>query len=391
MKSSHLYRSLSIALTLSFVFSAVLVAPAFADCPNGDGSSNTLTCDEYDSNNWTGGAGDDSMTLEDDGYVELAVSGGTGDDTIVINGVVEENSAFGDAVYGDGVIGGGGAPGGNDTITINGDVEGDVLGDGMLNVVGSDGGDDVIIIGISGSVDNNVTGDGILSLGDNSGGNDTIIIYGYVDDNVLGDGTISTYGESVGGDDVIVIYGEVEDDVLADATYGDDGSFGGDDEVVITATGIVGGYIDGGDGFDTLKILYIPQALLNTLDPENDSITYGGKYLEWYDFESLIGQILAALDDTRSVIFLNESALGLDEGDGIKVFSNDGPVAFIPFVDLAGMTTGDSLTFQQPNSGGWYVVVTDLGVNPDNGGNHLYQVSIYDAGGALQGQFTVTN
>jgi hypothetical protein len=391
MKSSNLYSVLSAALILAFALAAFMAAPAFADCPDGDGSANTLTCTDYDANNWTGGAGDDTMTQEDTSYVERAVSGGTGDDTIVINGEINENSAFGDAVYGDGVIGGAGAPGGDDTITINGDVEGDVLGDGMLNVVGSAGGDDIIIVGVNGAIDNNVTGDGILSWGDNSGGDDTIIIYGYVDDNVLGDGTISNYGESVGGNDLIIIYGEVEDDVLADGVYGDEGSFGGDDVVVVTGTGIVGGYIDGGDGTDTLKLIFIPQALLAPLDPEDDSITYDGKYFEWYDFESLIGQILAALDDTQSIIYLSGDLLGLDEGDGVKVFSNEGVVAFVPFADLAGMTTGGSLTYQQPNSGGWYVVVTDLGVNPANGGNHIYQISIYDAGGVLQGQFTVTN
>jgi hypothetical protein len=389
MKSFSFYRVLSFSLILAFVFAALLTVPAAADCPDGDGSANTLTCTDYDPNNWVGGAGDDTMTQDDTSYVERAVSGGTGDDIIVINGEINENPSFGDAVYGDGVIGGGGAPGGDDTITINGDVEGDVLGDGMLNVVGSDGGDDVIII--NGSVDNNVTGDGILSLGDNSGGDDLIIINGYVDDNVLGDGTVSTSGESTGGNDIIIINGEVEDDVLADGVYGDDGSFGGDDLVIVSANGIIGGYMDGGDGFDILKLLFIPQATLNGLDPEGDSITWGSNYYEWFDFESLIGKILAALDDTRSLIFLNDQALGLDEETGIKIYSNDGLVAFIPYADLASMTSGDSLTYQAPNSGGWYVVATDLGVNPDNGGNHLYQISIYDAGGTLQGQFIVAN
>lgn len=357
---------LSVSLILAFTLSAFLVAPARADCPDGTSADNTLTCntDTGVFNTWDGKNGDDNMTQEDTSEIDWNVSGGKGDDSITINGEVGDN-LLGDSVYGDGILSGGFATGGDDVITINGDVSGDVMGDGILNLVGGDGGDDTIEV--NGSVGGDVVGDGVTSL----------------------------FGGS-GGDDVIVINGTVEGDVLADGVNSFH-SDGGDDDVAVGEGATIMGILDGGKGEDSLSLLFIYQDELDVLDPMDGTISFGEQTYTWINFEELIGKIreivaeLVGSGNARAIVYLNGSLLGVNEADGIKVFSEVGTVAYIPFAELAALLSGDSATYQTPNSGGWYVVATDLGVNPDNPGNHLYQISIYNPSSSLQGQFTVAN
>jgi hypothetical protein len=360
MKSIASSRIVSASLIMAFAFAALFTAPAAAvdGCPDGNSSDNTLECssDTGFLNTWDGKGGDDGMIQTEDSEIDWNVSGGKGDDEIQILGEVGKN------VYGDGVLSGF-ATGGDDDIIISGTVEGDVMGDGLLGL-GGEGGDDFVFV--NGTVEGDVMGDGIAGFV-GYGGDDLIVVTGTVEGDVLGDGVLSLVGED------------------------------GDDYVVVGDGAVIGGTINGGGNSeevgDTLEFEAYFQDELDELDPYEGTI---GGYT-WINFESLIGKIrevvaaLVGAGEERAIIYLSGGLLGVNEDTGIKVFSEDGTVAFIPFAELALMLTGDSVTFQAPNSGGWYAVATDLGVNPDNGGNHLYQISIYNAGGVLQGQFTITN
>jgi hypothetical protein len=314
-----------------------------------------------------GDGGDDSITV--DGFV-LAVlgDGSTGDggnDTIIVNGTAFDVTGDG---AGDGLTG----DGGNDTIIVNGGA-GDVTGD---NADGN-GGDDTIII--NGVVDN-VYGDSVTV----NGGDDTIVINGLVNFDVTGDCTFT--GD--GGDDHITVNGEVGGDVVGDCV----GGVGGDDTITIGNGAIIGGLLDGEDGFDTLEFDAITQADLDALglDPAGGSITIGGITYTWLNFESLIG-LLAEIAERIGlrILFRANDLLATADAEGISVYAEHGRIAYISFATAAELGLGESQIFQTGNAAGWYVSVLNLGAGPS--GNSEFQVSIFNPSGTMVGQFSFFN
>lgn len=285
----------------------------------------------------TGNGGDDHITI--DGTITCVdgdnTDGDGGDDTIIVNGTVNCEVA-GDNASGNG---------GDDRITINGTVGSDVVGD----FVGNHGGHDTITI--NGSVGGDVIGD--LSFGD--GGNDTITINGSVSGNVYGDGAFGA---------------------------------GGDDTVILGHNASAGGILDGEDGFDTLQFEALTQSQLAGLDPASGTITFGGHTYTWLNFEQLIGLLRVLSEAGVRILFQADHLLAIDQLDGIAVFAEHGRIAFISFAVVKGMGMGEQLTFSTPNAAGWYVVVTNLGVNPANHANNVFQVQIFDSTSSVAGSFT---
>ena len=380
----------SLSLIVALLFSAVGFSPALAGPCDGTSGDDVIVCSD-DSGTAKLKAGDDDFTQNVGGDID-------------------------DDVSGDGLSGIGFEEGGDDIITINGDVGDNVLGDDIATFAGGKGGDDVITIGATGTVDDDVRGDDVSGFGLAVGGDDTIVVDGLVEGDVygdylgaivavggddaitvngtvegdvVGDGILSAGG--VGGDDVITVNGTVNGDVIADGTASLI-DVGGDDTVIVGEDASIDGTIDGGDGTDTLILKKIYQDVLDTLDPASDSI----EGYTWVNFEFLIGKLreiaAAAIESGKRILFDGGTLLAVDngEGDGFKVFGEPGTIAFVPYTTLNTLTEGQSQTFQAPNSQGWYVVVVNLGVDPDNSAHSLYQVNIYNAGGGLQGQFTVS-
>ncbi len=243
----------------------------------------------------TGNGGNDHITIH--GEVLLCVNGDNvdgdgGDDTIIISST---------GIVGCSVAGDDADNGGDDTITIDGEVTGDIYGD----YVDNNGGDDTITI--NGLVDI-VFGD-FTSTG--TGGNDIIIV------GVNGD-VLQIYGDQsggLGGNDTITIYGYVDS-----AVEGEDGV----DTITVASTGDVGD-LYGGNGDD---LIYIYGYVDSDVDGEDDDdivligigsevggIIYGGSGA---DTLQLAGITQADLD-----------ALGLDPSagsitiDGMTYFFQD--------------------------------------------------------------------
>jgi len=308
-----------------------------------------------------GNGGADTITITVNGAALIVagdqVTGNGGDDLIVVDGL--SVTVSGDFADGDG---------GNDRIIVNGEAD-DVMGD---DLIAGNGGDDLIVI--NGTVNFDVTGD-CATVGD--GGDDTIIVNGIVGGNVEGD----CVGGN-GGNDVITINGTVGGDVLGDVATG----AGGNDTVIVTANADVFGLIDGEDGTDSLQFTFLYQDDLTDLDPAGGTLSYNGHTYTWANFEQLIG-LLQELG--LRIIYQHNGLAAVSVEDGIKVMNESGLVAFIPFSSAAGISVGSSVMFQSAaHSLGWYVKVFNLGTNPANPANNLFQVNIYNAAGALQGQFT---
>lgn len=364
-----------------------------------------------------------------------SASGGVNgdDDTITISGHVTG------CVDGDGVDG----DGGNDviTVTVTGEVDCSVNGDYSAAAGGDDqiyvngvvgnitgdyagyGGNDTIILGATGSVDFDVSGDGLPGPGD--GGDDTIYIYGEVGGVVSGDFTIlgnggndtivisgevfDVHGDDVagnGGDDVIIINGSVILDVTGDCAFGDGGNdtitingsvggdvlgdcvggAGGDDIVTIGSGAHVDGDIDGEDGGDVLQFAFLTQAQLAGLSPSAGFLTYNGETYTWFNFEQLVG----LLEELGVRFFYRSNGLaGLALEDGVKVINENGPIAFIHYSDLSSLVAGGpGVMFQGVHAQGWYVMVHNLGAYAGHAGQNLYSVQIYNAAGALMGEFS---
>lgn len=157
-------KSLKVFLILVSLMGIVGVTQVFADCQGSPTEgSDTIICD--------------TNPEPELGYLSYGVGGGGGDDTII----VEEGTMIASAVGGDTLPTTTSMPlssnPGNDTIIVNGDVQ----------AVYGNGGDDTITIGETGSI--YTWSDGVY--GDNSfnttvGGNDTIIIEGVVNGTVQG-------------------------------------------------------------------------------------------------------------------------------------------------------------------------------------------------------------
>jgi hypothetical protein len=220
---------------------------------------------------------------------------------------------------------------------------------------------------------------------DGNGGDDTIIINGTVYFDVTGD---CAGGD--GGNDSIKINGSVDGDVLGDCV----GGAGGDDTVTLGEDAVVGGVIDGEAGFDTLKFKKLKQSQLTGLDPAAGSITVGGKTYTWLNFESLIGLLAELVEQGNLHVYFSSNkllAVDSDSGDGINVFAEHGRIAFIAFDALGGLEAGESpLTFQTPNSVGWFVTVTNLGPDVARPGHDTLLVRIFNAAGSPAGQFELS-
>lgn len=345
-----------------------------------------------------GTAGPDTITCATDPTAPDAIVGlGLGDDTYVQDAGVEAYSVYGDALE-DGNFSTGN--GGDDHITINGDIDCggvcQVLGDGVTG----DGGDDTIIV--NGSVDHSVYGDDV----NGDGGDDTIVINGDVNGNVLGDNALGN-----GGDDEIIINGTVTG-VFGDDSVGISGGNdyievngevqgfldgnGGNDTVNLGDNAIVGAVMDGGAGTDTLSFDAISQSDLDALglDPAGGSITINGETYTWLNFEQLLGLLAELIEQgviRLRVFYETETLRAVETSGGINIFAEHGRIAFVSFDSLNGLSFGESASFNTPNSAGWYVTVTNLGSAADNPGHTKYMVSIYSAGGGLAGQFTFVN
>jgi hypothetical protein len=375
---------------------------ALASCDDGDAAANNIVCDTdpVAADNYIGlGLGDDTYVQNDGVTTEIvdgdaqadgsASVGNGGNDHITINGTVLL-CVNGDHVTGDG---------GQDTIIINGEVQCSVNGDGGDT---NNGGNDRIEI--HGEVTGSVYGDWATG----NGGDDTIIIYGEVED-VYGDdaggdggddkiviyGEVDyIYGDEVGGapgSDTITIYGIVNDDI-----YADDGGFAGGDDVVIIGDGAyVGGTIFGDAGTDTLAFEMFTQAELDALglDPAGGTITIGGNLFSWLDFERLVGLLQRIIESGVRIYYRSGLVFAADASDfsGISVFAPPGRIAFISYDVVDKLNSGDSRIFKTNTSEGWYVVVTNLGQNPDAPGNELFSVNIFNPAGISQGQFTFSH
>jgi hypothetical protein len=357
---------LRLALPAFVALCATLYAhPAYAAPGDCDGTSgdDTVVCDSPPSSpDDTAGLdlGSDVYTQEEGITTEYVggdslddgsqANGNGGNDTLIINGDVNS------CVDGDNVDGNGG----NDRIVINGHVGCEVNGD----YVDGDGGNDQIVI--NGEVDHEVSGD----YSGLDGGDDTITINGSVGGDVYGDNALGD-----GGSDTIIINGSVAGDV-----YGDDGGPGGDDRVVIGADAEIGGTIYGDNGYDVLEFTSVLQSVLDGLNPGGGSLTINGHTYRWVDFEQLLGYI-AELN--LQVVYSRNGIVAVDVGDGIRIFNENGLVAFVSFVSLKPMQIGDvPLMYQSPNhSQGWYVLVSRVGADD-------FLVRIYDAGNSLQNEFT---
>jgi hypothetical protein len=372
-----------IATVFSILFATLLTAatPALAgDCDGTPASDPLITC------------------AADPNPVDAIVGLGLGDDTYVQNAGVETEDVYGDALE-NGIDSTGN--GGDDSITINGDVTsgtvtvGQVIGDGVTG----NGGDDTIIV--NGNVDHSVWGDD--AGGD--GGDDTIVINGDVNGNVLGDNALGN-----GGDDVITINGTVTG-VFGDDSVGVSGGNdyievngdvsgflegnGGNDTVNLGDGAIVGAVMDGGAGTDTLSFDAISQSDLDALglDPAGGSVTINGETYTWVNFEQLLGLLAELIEQgviRLRVFYETETLRAVETSGGINIFANDQRIAFVSFDSLAALSVGESASYNTANSAGWYVTVTNLGSAPDNPGHSLFQVSIYSPGG-LAGQFTFAN
>jgi hypothetical protein len=329
----------------------------------------------------TGNGAADTITINGTVTHEVngdLVSGDGGDDTIIVNGTV--NNVTGDHADGNG---------GNDIITVNGTAS-YIWGDD----VDGNGGDDTITV--NGTVVNFIYGD--HSEGD--GGNDTIIVNGTVGGWVIGDDDLA-----LGGDDTIIINGLVS--MSVDGDQGDDyieingtvqGSvlgWDGNDNIVLGANSIVGATVNGGLGADTLSFDALTQTQVNALglNPAGDSTTINGHTYTWLNFESLLGLLEELAEEAGGrlrVFFAGSSAAAVEtpEGDGMRIFAGPGRIAAISYASIRGLGVGESATYSTPNSAGWYVVVTNLGADPDHAAKVLYQVSIFSPGGGSAGQFT---
>jgi hypothetical protein len=374
-----------------------LVLIVIGDSTNGDGGDDSITVDGFVlgviGDGSTGDGGNDTIIVN--GAVTDVIGDGAGDgltgnggnDTIVINGQVD--FVTGDDVDGDGGddiivingvvyfdVTGDCAPngdGGDDQITVNGDVVGEVIGD----CAGGNGGNDTIIIN---GVVVEVLGDDV----DGNGGDDLIVINGEVLNDVTGDCT--TTGD--GGDDHIVVNGEVGGDVLGDCV----GGVGGDDTVTIGDGAIIGGLLDGEDGFDTLQFDAITQEDLNALglDPAGGNITIGGITYTWANFESLIGLLVEIAERLGlRVLFNANNLLATADAEGMSIYAEHGRIAYISFATAAELGVGESQIFQTGNAAGWYVSVSNVGAGPN--GNSEFQVSIFNPSGTMVGQFNYFN
>ena len=342
------------------------------DFVDGNGGNDTITINgdvscSVSGDDASGKGGDDEIIVNNTGtvgdiYGDYAATGG--DDKITIDG--QAFSVVGDEVF----IG----DGGNDTIIVNGESF-FVVGDSAYN--GDGAADTIYINGIVFAV----MGDGASG----NGGNDLIIINGSVLDNVSGDAV-----DADGGNDTIVISGHVDGDILGDDALG----MGGNDTVTLNAGAIVGGLINGEGGFDSLQFGFLTPSQLAAygLNPAGGSLTYGGTTYTWKNFEQLIGLLAEIAEETGwRILYKSGDLVAVDKLDGIAVFAEHGRIAFISFTSLEDLAIGASQNYTTPNSAGWYVTVTNLGVNPDNPINDLFQVDIYSADGGLQASFTFKN
>jgi len=254
-------RLLSLFVCFLLVFSFTAVAPALADCPDGDSGDNVINCTsdpggENGDDDVDGESGDDTITIGEGATIShLDADGQTvegddegvgdgGDDSIVNNGAVN-SGIYGDYVEGDG---------GDDTIINNGST-GYITGDDATG----DGGDDLIVN--NGSVEGNIEGDTVQS----DGGDDTLIINGSVSGDILGDMAGGT-----GGDDLIELQ---------------NGASGGDDSLL---------FIDG----DSSGLA--PKALGVMASAGNDTLVFNFSTRDEDEYDDLIDQFATAVASTSA-------------------------------------------------------------------------------------------
>jgi hypothetical protein len=323
--------------------------------PNiGDGGNDYILVDAVNPSGYVAGdftngnGGDDTILVY---YISMVfgdvVTGAGGDDYIRVTGVAI-NGIFGDYSGGDG---------GSDTIILDGSVYAGIVA-GDFTISGGHGGDDTIVI--NGSVFNGVDVCGDYLFGGGNGGNDTIIVNGLVQGRVMGD-CVTTLG--------------------------------GNDTIIIANGATVTGLIDGEGGMDTLSFLAALQSDLDLLDPAGGTISIAGQNYTWLNFETLLGIVRAIAQSTHPEIRYRVIATGSafiamqsDDGLGVNVIGKNGRIGKILYTEIAKLELGESMNFKAANSSGWYLTVTNLGLNVNE--TTLFSVTIFDASHGLQGDFT---
>lgn len=225
--------------------------------------------------------GDDTIVCDTNpapplGFETTPVTGNAGNDTII----VEAGTVIATGVVGDGV---GGITGtvpvspnpGDDTIIV----------DGSVQYVDGNGGDDTIIVGETGQVTN--VWDGV----EGGSGNDTIIIEGDVEGHVYGgdgDDNITVGGSVIvggvdgeaGSDTITLVDGAGANGEYSLYVYGGTGP--GEDVLIFDLT------ITDQETYDLLV------ALINA-NVSSGSITINGETYYWYNFESLVNLLRLVL------------------------------------------------------------------------------------------------
>lgn len=262
-----MHKSLRRALVLASVLvilALIALVPfhtVIADCsPDGTSGNDSIICASDDSNGVNGGAGNDTITVDEGvqvdpsgGPLPIAINGGAGSDTIVNNGVVNGSMTGGLTNESDTVINNGqaiivnGGPG-NDTVINNGQaiaVLGGVL-PALPGPVPVDGNDTITN-----------AGDALLVSG------------GPGDDQITNSGNALFISGDEGNDTVTVTSGQVD-------------------------------MLDGGDDFDTLvfdwetedqEALNAWEAALASASAALGSATWGSNTYNWMNFEALVNRV----------------------------------------------------------------------------------------------------
>lgn len=274
--NNKLFRTILIlSLLIAMTFSLTLTAKA--DCtPDGTDGDDTIVCDTttdmdgngdnaVDEDGVTGDDGDDTITVLAGAEVGDDIEGESGDDQITNNGLVEGQITGGnnkDTIINNGTVNNmieGEKH--NDTITNNGTVNDDILG--------NNGADTII---------NNGTAESVIG----GSGSDTL----------ENNGTINSDLQAGSGKDEITNTGTVNGAIIADD---------GDDTVTLSGENVqIGDIVDGGPGSDTLDFSMSTydegqynDAKAVIAEGENDgTFAWGLGDITWESFETLFDNLI---------------------------------------------------------------------------------------------------
>lgn len=378
-----------------------ITSGTFADSISGGADNDTMTLQGTASVNVIdGGTGNDVIDLLS-GTVTLDVTGGDGTDTITLNGATVNDDILGNAggdminllsgTVSDDVFGNAGA----DIITLNGATVGD-------DVFGGNDSDTITLL--SGTINDDLFGE--------AGGDNIILFGGIVGDDIFGGsgadvisvtGTGAVGGSVFGGNggDIIslngsgVVAGNLEGGAGDDTFNLLNGSFGGSlfggdgsDSALVASTydlTTIAGNLDGGDDVS------VADGFIDILNIEAGGTLDGGKLQNWETINldpatplTLTGTVVTSSDPGQG-LFLNTGTLAITSLGITGNFTNSS------LVDMTGnAATGDMLTVSNDYFGGGTLALDAaldatlasdmLVVNGDIGG--VTTLAITDLGGA---------